>query len=297
MKREFKADLILLSITVFWGASFPVMSIALKYIPPFSFLSLRYLLSALILLPFGIKSINKINKNTIKAAIFIGLSLFLGSGLQLLGLLYTSPSKSGFLTGLNVIIVPLMIIVIYKKVPQFKTIFGAALSIIGLAFMSYDGSLVLNIGDILTILCAVAFASQILLVDKYCSNCDIFLLTSLEMLIVGLLGLIPAIYYENMNIVINKISVSSIIYLALFCTVYAYFLQNKVQKYTEPTHAAIIFLAEPVFGAIFSIFIGDKLGGNTLIGCLLIFIGMLSINLSWDFKKIFSKRNVIKKAH
>lgn len=297
MKQEFKADLILLSITVFWGASFPIMSIALKYIPPFSFLSLRYLISALILLPFGLRSIKHISKDTIKAAFFIGLSLFLGSGLQLLGLLYTSPSKSGFLTGLNVIIVPLIIIVIYKKVPEFKTIFGVILSIMGLAFMSYDGSFTLNIGDILTILCAIAFAAQILLVDKYSNNCDIFLLTSLEMLIVGLLGLIPAIYYENMNIVINKISVSSILYLALFCTVYAYFLQNKVQKYTEPTHAAIIFLAEPVFGAIFSIFIGDKLGGNTFIGCILILIGMVSINMSWNIKKLFNKRNIVKKAH
>lgn len=297
MRKELKADLALLSITVFWGASFPIMSIALAYIPPFSFLALRYLVSAVILFPLGLKSIKKINKDTVKAAIFIGLSLFFGSGLQLLGLLFTTPSKSGFLTGLNVVIVPLMIIIIYKKVPEFKTIFGAILSIIGLSFMSYNGSLSFNIGDILTIFSAIAFASQILLVDKYCVKCDVFLLTALEMLIVGVVSLIPAIYFENINVVVNLTSISSILYLALFCTVYAYFLQNRVQKYTEPTHTAIIFLAEPVFGALFSIFVGDKLSGNTLIGCLLIFIGMLSINLSWDFKKLSGKRNIIKKAH
>lgn len=286
MRKELKADLALLSITVFWGASFPVMSIALDYIPPFSFLALRYLLSAVILFPLGLKSIKKINKDTVKGALFIGLSLFFGSGLQLIGLLFTTPSKSGFLTGLNVIIVPLIIIIIYKEAPKFKTIFGAFLSIIGLGFMSYNGSLSFNIGDILTIFSAIAFASQILLVDKYCVKCDVFLLTALEMLIVGVLSLIPAIYFENMNVIVNVTSISSILYLAIFCTVYAYFLQNRVQKYTEPTHAAIIFLAEPVFGALFSTFVGDKLSGNTLIGCILIFIGMLFINLRFNFKKL-----------
>jgi drug/metabolite transporter (DMT)-like permease len=234
----------------------------------------------------GLKSIKSINKKTISASFFIGLSLFLGSGLQLLGLLYTTPSKSGFLTGLNVIIVPILIVIVYKKIPEVKTIIGAILSIVGLGFMSFDGNFLLNPGDLLTILCAVCFAFQIILVDIYCDECNIYLLTALEMTFVGILGLFPAIYIEHMQIIINTTSIASILFLAIFCTVYAYFLQNKVQKFTDPTHTAIIFLAEPVFGAIFSVFLGDKLGGSTLLGCIIIFIGMVIININWRIDNI-----------
>ncbi len=279
MKRQFKADLALFSVAIFWGGSFPVMKIALGSIPPYTFLAIRYLVSALLLLPFSYKYFKQINKKTIIYSFLIALTLFLGSGLQVLGLLYTTPSKSGFLTGLNVIIVPILIAIIYKKIPELKVILGIILSLSGLYIMSSGGAAGMNIGDILTILCAFSFGTQIILVDKFTQDINIPLFTFLEMLFVGLMGFIPAISIEGMQFDINFISIGGILYLAIFCTIYAYGLQNKVQKFTTPSHAAIIFLAEPVFGAIFSIFIGDMLTGRTLIGCVLILFGMVIINL------------------
>lgn len=286
MRQELKADLALLSVTLVWGISFPLISSALKCVGPYTFLALRYLTAAIILFPMVFKRLKNIEKKTIKGGVFIGLSLFVGSILQTVGLVYTTPSKSGFLTGINVVLVPIFIAIIYKNIPDLKSIIGVVLSIIGLAVMSLDGSMSMNLGDVLTIFSAVAFAIQILLVDKYAKNVDIVLMSCLQMFVIGILALIPSIIVESAALHINELTIGSILFTAVFCTIYAFIIQNKMQPYTNPTHAAVIFLAEPVFSAVFSTFIGDKLTGKTLKGCIFILIGMIIINLKFEGKLI-----------
>ncbi|MDW8800612.1 DMT family transporter [Clostridium sp. A1-XYC3] len=279
MTRELKADLSLLLITIIWGVTFPITSVILKYVPPYSLIALRYLLAGLILAAIFYKRLKTMNKETLKAGLLIGTSIFVGTALQVIGMLYTTPSKSGFITGLNVVIVPLVLALLYKKIPDLKTIIGVILSVIGLGVISINGDLTINFGDFLTILGAVAFAAQIILVDKCVKDADIIALTCIQTLIVGILALIPAGAIEKLDIVFNYGSVASIVFMAIFCTIIAYLVQNKMQPYTSPTHAAIIFLAEPVFSAIFSTFIGDRLTGKTLTGCGLILLGMIVINI------------------
>lgn len=211
MDNQIKEDFSLLAITVVWGASFPLMSVALKSVPPYTFISIRYLLAGLILAVIFIKKFNKLNKATIMAGVVIGSSLGVGSILQAVGLLYTTPSKSGFITGLNVILVPIL-------------------------------------------------------------------------LTVGVLSTVPATLIEGFKMNINIFAVFAIVFTVIFCTIFAYGVQNIAQGYTTPTHTAIIFLAEPVFSAIFSVFIGDKLTGRTLVGCLLILAGMFIVNIKLERK-------------
>lgn len=284
MGNQIKADLSLLSITLVWGASFPIMSVAFKSVPPYSFIAIRYLLAGLILALIFIKRLKRLNKATVIAGIVVGFALGLGSILQAVGLLYTTPSKSGFITGLNVILVPIFIAIIYKKLPDIKTNIGVALSILGLAIMSLNGSVGINKGDILTLIAAIAFAAQILLVDKLVNGIDVAVLTCIELLTVGVLSAVPAVVIEGFNMKLNIFAICAIAFTALFCTIFAYGVQNIAQGYTTPTHTAIIFLAEPVFSAIFSIFIGDKLTGRTLLGCLFILVGMLVINIRLERK-------------
>lgn len=284
MGNQLKADLSLAAITVVWGASFPIMSVAFKSVPPYSFIAIRYLLAGLILALIFMKKFKNINKPTIIAGIVIGCTLGMGSILQAVGLLYTTPSKSGFITGLNVILVPIFIAIIYKKLPDLKTNLGVVLSIIGLAIMSLNGSVGINKGDILTLIAAISFAAQILLVDKFVTGIDIAVLTCIELLTVGILSTVPAVLTEGFNMNLNIFAVGAIAFTALFCTIFAYGVQNIAQGYTTPTHTAIIFLAEPVFSAIFSAFIGDKLTGRTLLGCTLILAGMLIINIKLERK-------------
>lgn len=279
MTKQLKADLSLLGVTVVWGASFPIMSTALKSISPFTFITLRYFLSALILAVIFIRRFKNINLRSLKSGLFIGLSLFLGTAFQVVGLMYTTPSKSGFITGLSVILVPIMIAIIFRRLPDLKTGIGILLSIVGLSLMSLNGSLTISKGDFLTLMCAIAFAAMILLVDRYSKDIDIALVTCIEMAVVAFLAVFPAAIKERFSMNLSPIVIGAVIFTAVFCTVIAYGIQNKVQSYTNPTHAAIIFLAEPVFSAIFSIFIGDKLTGRILLGCVLILAGMVIINL------------------
>ncbi|MCM0649685.1 DMT family transporter [Clostridium swellfunianum] len=284
MTKQLKADLSLLAVTVVWGASFPIMSIAFKSVPPYSFIAMRYILSGLILGIFFIKRFNNFSREMLKPGILIGIALGIGCILQAVGLTYTTPSKSGFITGLNVVLVPIFIAFIYKKIPDFKTNLGVVLSVSGLALMSISGKVGINFGDFLTLLSAVAFAVQIILVDKFAKDSDLAVLTTIEFLVVGFLSSVPAAFIEGFKINLNLFAVGAIIFTALFCTIFAYGLQNVAQAYTTPTHTAIIFLAEPVFSAIFSVFIGDKLSGRTSWGCSLILLGMIIINLKIDRK-------------
>lgn len=286
MRQELKADLVLLSVTLVWGISFPIMSIVLKHIGPYTFLALRYLTAGIILSVFIFKKFKNIDRKTLKGGLLIGLALFFGCILQTVGLVYTTASKSGFLTGLNVVLVPMLIAVIYKKVPDFKSIIGVLLSVVGLAAMSLDGSMSMNFGDTLTIISALAFAVQILLVDKYARDVDVVVMSCIEMLVIGILSFIPAAAIEGLRFPANKVTIGSILFTAIFCSIYAFGMQNKMQPYTKPTHAAIIFLAEPVFSAIFSVFIGDRLTGRTLAGCLFILLGMVVINTKFSGKLI-----------
>jgi drug/metabolite transporter (DMT)-like permease len=220
--------------------------------------------------------LHKINGQTIIAALFIGGTLGLGCSFQLTGLLYTTPSKSGFITGLSVVFVPIYLAVIQKKLPSKKTIFGAALALTGLWLMSIkQGAMDINIGDLLTLVCAAVFGFQIMAVDKFAKNVDIMLLTCLEMFVIGILAIPPAIAVDKFNISFSPFTIAAMAFMIIFGTIAAHSIQNKMQPLTDPAHAAIIYLAEPVFGALFSILIGDILSGQALLGCLLIFIAML----------------------
>ena len=260
MSKQLKADISLLVISMIWGAGMPVMSLALQHIGPYTFMLTRYSIATIILLPFVVKRLRKTEKESIKGGALIGLSMFLGSLLQTIALLYTTPSKAGFLTGLYSIFVPVITAVIYRKLPDLKTVFAVGISLFGLAVMSIEGSSGINIGDVLLVVSAVAYAFQILLV-------------------VSLLSFLPSMAMEKFYVPINKTTVLSVLFIAVFSTVVAYMVQNKMQPYTDPTHAAIIFLSEPLFVAIFSIFVGDILTVRTLIGGVFIMLGMLVINI------------------
>jgi drug/metabolite transporter (DMT)-like permease len=280
MIKEFKADFSLLIVTLIWGASYPLMSLVVKGIPPFSFLVIRYLISGIILAVICGGKLKKINKATIKAAVFVGGTLGIGCSFQLFGLLYTTPSKSGFITGLSVVFVPVFMGFMYKKLPDKKTILGVILSLLGLWLISIkQGVMDINFGDILTIGCAAVFALQIISVDKFAKEVDVMLLTCLEMFIIGIMSIPPAIVIDKFNITFDLFTLAAMGFMIIFGTIVAHSVQNKMQPLTNPSHAAIIYLAEPVFGAIFSSFLGDVLTGKALMGCLLILGGMIIINL------------------
>lgn len=270
------------------------MSIGIKDIPPYTFSSIRYTLAGVILAIFINKRLKNINKDTIKAALFIGVPLGIGAIFQIVGLMYTSPSNCGFITGLNVAAVPIILAVMYKKFPDKKTIIGVVLSIIGLGVMSIKSGFSINYGDFLTMLAAIAFAFQIIYVDKYAKNVDTMVLTTLEVLIIGIMSFVPALFIEKFNMEFTATSIGALIFTVIFSTIIAFVIQNEMQPYTNPTHAAIIYLAEPVFSAIFSVLMGDILTIRTFIGGLFILAGMVWVTVKIPRSNIKKMLEVVK---
>lgn len=275
MTKRMKADIALLLVTLIWGTSFTLMKQAINYIPPFTFLSYRYLIAALVLCAVFHKSVMNINRKILKYGFIIGAVMFIGCALQIVGLQFTTASKSGFITGLNVVLVPLFLAARCKKFPPLSTVLSIIVAVAGLGMLTIDSSFTVNIGDVLTFLCAVFFALQVIFISKYSPGVDPIGLTIVALLTISLFSFIPGIVYEKMAAELNTSSVFALFFTAIFCSSLAYSVQMSMQKYTSPTHAALIFMGEPVFSMIFAfILLGETLSTQGIAGCILVFAGM-----------------------
>lgn len=270
------ADLALLAVTAIWGATFVIVKDAVSCYPAFSFLSLRFALAVFSFLPLLLGNRNPAKLGELKAGFLTGFFLFAGYAFQTLGLKFTTASKAGFITGLSVVIVPILSALFLGQSPPRRVWVGAGLATIGLAFLSLKGSFIPSTGDLLVLACAVAYAAQIVALGKFAPRMHPFPLTFAQLLIVMFMSIALALSIERPV----PIPTSKVIWAAIFtgipATSLAFCVQTFAQKYTSPSHAALIFSAEPVFAALFAFLIaGETLGPRELLGCILIIAAML----------------------
>ncbi len=284
--KRWQADLSLLFVAAIWGSTFVVVKNATADMPTFTFLTIRFAIAAvaIALLKRDI-SVWK-NKDLWKHGIFIGLFLFLGYAFQTLGLQYTSAAKTGFITGLYVIIVPLIVALADKKLPRKLTIFGIILATIGLAFLSLEGFSI-AIGDFLVLLCAFAFAAHIYVVSILSKKYDIIAITSIQLLTVSVLSLVNMAVFElNATVVWSSNVILGLLITAIPATSLAFWLQNNFQRFTTPTHTALIFASEPVFAYIFAFLLaGQVFTVKYTIGAILILSGIILAELPVKSRK------------
>ncbi|QEK12892.1 DMT family transporter [Crassaminicella thermophila] len=295
MKKQYKADLALLIVTLSWGISFILTKNSLDELSTFNFLAIRFLISAITSAFIFYKRILKIDKTTLKYSIIIGSFMFLGYAFQTIGLNFTTASKSAFISCLSVVFVPILSAFLLNKVPKPSSIIGVILATFGLALLTLDGDLNLNIGDFYTFLCTFCFAFQIITVSKYAVKVDAINLAILQIAVVGILSTIVSFLFESPIIPTGKDVWVSILFLSFLCTSGAFIIQNTVQKYTTATHTALIFTSEPVFASIFGYLIaGEILSTRGFIGAFLIISSMLfaelDFNLSFFKNKIYVKK-------
>lgn len=274
MKKN-KAEAVLIFITMIWGMGFPLTSTALKGgIGPYTLVSVKSFVATLVLAIIFKNKFKLMNLKMIASGALVALALVIGNIFQTLGMVYTTPSKSGFITGLSVVFVPILLIIIYRKRPKRRIVLGALTAVIGLFFLTYNGDAGVNIGDLLTVLCAFSYSFQILLVDKTGKEYDGIMLAIVELFMVGVFSLIPAVMFESYKIAPHSSVIICIFITGIFGGGVGMAVQNKMQPQINPSHAAIIYLFEPVFGVFFSSLIGDVLSPIAIIGCLLIFLAM-----------------------
>ena len=275
------ADLALLLVAVFWGGGFVVTKNILAHMGPFYFLGIRFSASALILLIIFNNRIRRTDFKTIKKGTIIGFFLFMGFATQTVGLLYTTPARQSFITGTNVVMVPFIYMFVSGEKVEKNAVFGALMTSIGLAVISLQhGVMAFNLGDSLTLACAVFFASHIVSIGMLVKEADPINLTIIQLALTGIMSLIIALIFEPIPQISLKAGVIGIGYMVLFSSIAAFLIQNIAQTFTFPTHAAILLSLESVFGAIFSsIFWGENLTVKFVIGALIILSGIIITEL------------------
>ena len=288
-----QANLCLLFAGAIWGGGFIMQTFAMATLQPLWYIGLRFVLATLIILPFAIAETRKIGRPVSKreaiAFSAIGLSLFAGAMTQQIGLLSTTVTNSGFLTGLYVIFVPVLSVILLRKAPHW-IIWPAALMALGGIFLLSGGSLAtLSHGDIMTIVCAFFFAIQVLLIGVFAASSGRpLLLSAWQFAITAVAALIAAAFIEPVSIAGIRGAMMPIIYSGIFSSGVAFSLQVIGQRYTSPSQAAIFLSSEALFAASFgAIFLGETIAPVGYIGCAIIFLAMIMVEL---VPEILSKR-------
>ncbi|SOB99704.1 drug/metabolite transporter (DMT)-like permease [Ureibacillus xyleni] len=290
--KKYIGEIMLCITAIIWGSGFVASAISLDHYTPYQILAGRFLVGFIILSILFNKKLKGLNSRVFKKGVILGFFLYIAFVLQTVGLQYTTPSKNAFLTAVNVVIVPFIAYLAYKrKIDKFE-LSGAILAIIGIGFLSLQLSSDVNIGDLLTLACAVAFAYHIFYTAKYVKDEDPILLTIIQMFVAALLGWIVVLFKGEVNFSFEVEAISSILYLGVFSTTIAYLFQTIAQKFTNETKAAIILSTESFWGMVFSVMlIGEVLTTRMIIGAILILIAIIISETKLSFIK---KRSIEK---
>lgn len=270
MKNK-KGVLGLLFVAVIWGSGFVASDLALRSMAPMMILCVRFFIAALVMTAVAWKRIRNISKAGLRCGIILGFLLFFAFSFQTIGLKYTTPSKNAFLTATNVIIVPFIALFIRKKKVDRYSLTGSFLALVGIGLLSLSDQLFLGYGDGLSLVCAICFALHIYFTGEFVEKHDAAALTALQMLVAFLLSAVGAGLSGSFSFAASRESIVSVIYLGLFSTTLAFFLQTYSQRFTNETTASLILSMESVFGTLFSLLIiKEHLTPRMIIGCLLI---------------------------
>ena len=289
-KHTLKGNLILLLTAVIWGISFVSQRVGMEYIRPNTFNGLRTMLGALVLVPFILvrektgksKATNgkQTNRRLLIGGLICGVLLCLASTLQTWGMVYTTSGKSGFITAMYMIFVPIIGLFIGKRLRLF-TILGIVCGVVGMYLLTLSGSeLVLNKGDLITLVCAVIFAFHILVIDRLSSEVDGVKLAFLQFFVCGTINIILMLLFEHPDWNLVRSCTVPILYSGILSCGVAYTLQIVGQQYAEPTPASIIMSLESVFAALAGwILLSEALQPEEILGCVLMFAAIIIVQL------------------
>jgi Permeases of the drug/metabolite transporter (DMT) superfamily len=270
------ADFSLLLVTLVWGSTFVVVKWAIRDLPPFPFLAIRFALAFISLLPFLWCQRAHISKKALLQGAAVGVFLFSGYAWQTIGLQYTSASNAGFITGLSVVIVPTLVTLTTRKLPHRNLMLGIISALIGLALLSLGNDLQLNKGDLMVLACALSFALHIFFVGRYSPHTNATVLASVQILTVSLLSAFFSLLLPQPTLHFTTNAWLGLLITAIPATSLAFFVQTKMQQFTTPSHTALIFSMEPVFSAVAAFFLaGELLTSKGYLGAGLVLGGML----------------------
>ncbi len=281
MSRSLKAHILLVFATLVWGSTFVLIKAALAGITPLAFNAVRMLMAALLLGLIYHRQLRSLTRNAVLAGAAVGFFLFVGYEFQTTGLKYTEATKSAFLTGMSVVLVPILLKIGWKKHINRWTLLGILISFAGLYFLTIPGGAAglslfhgINRGDVLTIIAAVAFAFQIVAVGRAAARHRFELVVFTQIASAALFMAITTPILERPHVSWTPAVIWALVITGLFGTVAAFAIQAWAQQFTPPTHTALIFMMEPVFAWVTAAIMGERLGLRSAIGAVMILGGV-----------------------
>jgi drug/metabolite transporter (DMT)-like permease len=278
-REQFFAEFMLATVTLFWGATFPIVKDAITEMPVLAFLWVRFALAAgLLALLAGRSGFASLDRRGWRLGVLLGALLFGSYAFQTFGLERTSSANAGFLTGLNVVWVPLLAGPLLKKTVAFGSKIGVGLALTGLVLLTGHTPWTINLGDFLVVICSLFVALHILGLDAFTRGYDGRALTFVQIATMAVLCGIGSLVFEPVSWpqAWTGSLLSAVLITSVFATVYAFWAMTTFQNRTTPTRAALIYTLEPVFAAIFSVWLaGDRLTPLGWLGGALIVAGMI----------------------
>lgn len=285
-----RADFLMLVTALIWGTTFVAQRIGMDNVGPFLFTGLRFALGALALLPLllwqgraAARHEPFLQRGLLLGGLLMGLALTLGINLQQVGLLFTSVTNAGFITGLYVIVVPLLGMIIGQKT-GIGTWIGAVLAVVGMGLLSIGEDFQIASGDWIQLAGAFAWGIHVLLVSFFVGRHDAIRLAFLQFVTCAVVSLILSAIFEEPTLQGIWLAAPALLYGGLFAVGVGYTLQVVAQRHAIASHAAVILSLEAVFAAIAgALFLDESLTARGYLGCVLMFIGMLAAQL-WPRK-------------
>ena len=274
--ERLRADLTLLAVAAIWGTGFVTCRLAMDYLGPFLYNGLRFSLAALTLLPFARRSLRAVTGSQWRGAAVAGLLIFSASGIQQMGLQHTTAGKAGFITGLYVVLVPILLAIGWRRRASWWMWAASVLAAAGLFFLSVAGPLTLGLGDGLVLVSALFWALHVIAIGQLARRIDVLPLAMIQYAVCGLLSLAVGLLFE----IETAASLATVWWVVLYNGVVSvaigYTLQVVGQRSAPTADAAVLLSMEAVFAALFGgLFLGETLAPRQLAGCGLMLAGML----------------------
>ena len=292
--KKFSGNIMLLIAALLWGTTFVAQSEGMKYIEPFTYNAARMFIGGIVLIPvvFVFSRISAREgidrekrraqiKTTVKGGILCGMILFIASSLQQMGIQTTTAGKSGFITALYIVIVPVYELVLFRKKTSKLLWFFAAVAVLGFYLLCIKDGFTVSAGDLLTLGCAFFFAGHIVTIDRFQRRgIDGVLMSCIQFFVSGILASLCMIFTEHPDMTKIWDAKYTILYAGLLSSGVAYTLQILGQKRTNPTIATLIMSLESVFAAVSGwLVLGEAFSLREKIGCVLVFAAVILAQL------------------
>lgn len=291
MNRQKKAELLLVLITCFWGVSYYLIDVSLTDLDPLNLNAFRFLSAFLILGTVFRKNLMQLNRMTVRYSIYVGLSLVLVYIGATYGVRYTSLSNAGFICALSTVTTPIIDWIVNRKIPAKKLTAALIFCTIGMAMMTLNESFRPALGDVICLLCAVAYGVDLVITERAVaqSEVDPIGLGVFQLSVTGVVMLVLSCIFETPHLPHSPTVWGSALFLGIFCTGISFVVQTVQQQYTSASRTGLIFALEPVFSAIVAYFFaGERMSVRGYFGAVLMLLSLVLMEV--DVGKLLTGR-------